>query len=173
MESPHVAFVSPGHGRIVRPSPPRAMTSAASWWHSVETIIDRRADPGLRCDCRRRCLPVAFVPDCRGAQVLDGVRRVEWRLVAGATADRDRPVGPDPSAAALTKPSDRFTICGVTWAEVFRKLKAAGFVEVRAGKGSHLLLKHLISGKEVWVAVHTKKDAGRLGNRILREAGVE
>ena len=25
----------------------------------------------------------------------------------------------------------------------------------------------------VWVAVHTKKDAGRLGNRILREAGVE
>lgn len=23
-----------------------------------------------------------------------------------------------------------------------------------------------------WVAVHTKKDAGRLGNRILREAGV-
>jgi hypothetical protein len=30
------------------------------------------------------------------------------------------------------------------------------------------------TGKEVWVAVHTKKDAGRLGNRILREAaGVE
>ena len=25
----------------------------------------------------------------------------------------------------------------------------------------------------VWVAVHTKKDAGRLGNRVLREAGVE
>jgi hypothetical protein len=35
----------------------------------------------------------------------------------------------------------------VTWAEVIRKLKAAGFV-------------------------HTKKDAGRLGNRILREAGI-
>ena len=59
------------------------------------------------------------------------------------------------------------------WAEVIRKLKAAGFVEVRSGKGSHLLLKHPMSGKEVWVAVHTKKDAGRLGNRILREAGVE
>ncbi len=29
------------------------------------------------------------------------------------------------------------------------------------------------AGKEIWVAVHTKKDAGRLGNRILREAGVE
>ena len=61
----------------------------------------------------------------------------------------------------------------MTWAEVIRKLKAAGFVEVRAGKGSHLLLNHPLSGKEVWVTIHTKKDAGRLGNRILREAGVE
>ena len=57
--------------------------------------------------------------------------------------------------------------------KVIRKLKAAGFVEVRSGRGSHLLLKHPTTGKEVWVAVHTKKDAGRLGNRILREAGVE
>lgn len=56
---------------------------------------------------------------------------------------------------------------------MIRKLKAAGFVEVRSGKGSHVLLKHPATGKEVWVAVHTKKDAGRLGNRILREAGVE
>jgi predicted RNA binding protein YcfA (HicA-like mRNA interferase family) len=56
---------------------------------------------------------------------------------------------------------------------VIRKLKAAGFVEVRSGKGSHRLLKQPTTGKEVWVAVHTKKDAGRLGNRILREAGVE
>jgi predicted RNA binding protein YcfA (HicA-like mRNA interferase family) len=54
-----------------------------------------------------------------------------------------------------------------------RKLKAAGFIEVRSGKGGHLLLKHPTTGKEVWVAVHTKKDAGRLGYRILREAGVE
>jgi predicted RNA binding protein YcfA (HicA-like mRNA interferase family) len=52
------------------------------------------------------------------------------------------------------------------------KLKGAGFVEVRSGKGSHVPLKHPTTGKEVWVAVHTKKD-GRLGNRILREAGVE
>ena len=52
----------------------------------------------------------------------------------------------------------------MTWAEVIRKLKAAGFIDVRS---------HPTSGKEVWVAVHTKKDAGRLGNRILREAGVE
>ena len=56
---------------------------------------------------------------------------------------------------------------------VIRRLKAAGFVEVRSGKGSHLLLKHPTSGREVGVAVHTKKDAGRLGNRILREAGIE
>jgi len=60
----------------------------------------------------------------------------------------------------------------VTWAEVIRKL-TAGFVEVRSGNGCHLLLKHPDTGKEVWVAVHTKTDAGRLGNRILREAGVE
>ena len=61
----------------------------------------------------------------------------------------------------------------MTWAEVIRNLKAAGFVEVRCGKGSHLLPKHPTTGKEVWVTVHTKKDAGRLGNRILREAGIE
>jgi predicted RNA binding protein YcfA (HicA-like mRNA interferase family) len=61
----------------------------------------------------------------------------------------------------------------VTWAEVIRRLQSAGFVKVRSGKGSHMLLKHPMTGKEVWVAVHTKKDAGRLGNRILREAGIE
>ena len=44
---------------------------------------------------------------------------------------------------------------------------------MRAGKGSHLLLKHPTTSEEVWVAAHTKKDAARLGNRILREAGVE
>jgi predicted RNA binding protein YcfA (HicA-like mRNA interferase family) len=60
----------------------------------------------------------------------------------------------------------------VTWAEVMRKLKAAGYLEVRGGKGSHRLFRHPVSGKEVWVAVHTRKDAGQLGNRILREAGI-
>jgi predicted RNA binding protein YcfA (HicA-like mRNA interferase family) len=34
---------------------------------------------------------------------------------------------------------------------------------------AHLLLKHPTTGKEVWVAVHTKKDAGQAGSRILRE----
>ena len=42
---------------------------------------------------------------------------------------------------------------------------------MRSGKGSHLLLRHPTSGKEVWVTIHTKKDARRLGKRILREAG--
>ena len=32
--------------------------------------------------------------------------------------------------------------------------------------GSHLLLKHPTSGQEVWVAVHTKKDAGRSVNSM-------
>jgi hypothetical protein len=45
----------------------------------------------------------------------------------------------------------------MTWGEVIRKLKAAGYVA---------------TGHEVWVAIHTKKDAGQLGNRILREAGI-
>lgn len=61
----------------------------------------------------------------------------------------------------------------MTWAEVTRRLEAAGFVEVRSDKGSHRQLRHPTAGKEVWVAVHTKKDAGRLGSRILREADVE
>ena len=60
----------------------------------------------------------------------------------------------------------------VTWKEVIRKLKAAGFIEKRSGKGSHRLFVHPESGKEVWVTVHGH-DAGRLGNRILRDAGVE
>jgi len=61
----------------------------------------------------------------------------------------------------------------VTWGEVIRKLKAAGHGEVRSGKDSHRLFKHATTGKEIWVAVHTKKDAGQLGNRILREAGIQ
>ena len=60
----------------------------------------------------------------------------------------------------------------MTWKEVIRKLKAAGFVEKRTGKGSHVLLVHPESGKEVWVTMHGHDD-GRLGSRILRDAGVE
>ena len=60
----------------------------------------------------------------------------------------------------------------MTWKEVIRKLKTASFIEKRGGKGSHMLFVHFESGKEVWVTVHGH-DAGRLENRILRDAGVE
>jgi predicted RNA binding protein YcfA (HicA-like mRNA interferase family) len=52
-------------------------------------------------------------------------------------------------------------------------LKKAGFVEKRTGKGSHHRLFVLPeTGKEIWVTVHGH-DAGNLGKRILRDAGVE
>ena len=88
--------------------------------------------------------------------------------VAAATADRNR--------------TDRDNINLLTdaarWAPFeddaqTRASRVRKWPKVRSGKGTHLLLKHPTTGKEVWVAVHTKKDAGRLGNRILREAGVE
>jgi predicted RNA binding protein YcfA (HicA-like mRNA interferase family) len=60
----------------------------------------------------------------------------------------------------------------VTWKEVIRKLKAAGFVEKRTAKGSHVSFVHPETGKEIWVTMHGH-DACRLGNRILRDAGVE
>ena len=58
------------------------------------------------------------------------------------------------------------------WSEVIKKLKTAGFVEKRTGKGSHKLLMHPGTGKEVWVTTHGH-DAGKLGNRILKDAGVQ
>jgi predicted RNA binding protein YcfA (HicA-like mRNA interferase family) len=61
----------------------------------------------------------------------------------------------------------------MTWGEVIRTLKAAGYVEVRHGKGSHLALKHPTTGRQVWVSLHAKQEAGHLGNRILREAGLK
>ena len=59
----------------------------------------------------------------------------------------------------------------MTWKEVIRKLKAAGFVEKRTGKGAHKLFVHPTTGKEVWVTI-PGHDAGNLGNRILKDAGV-
>jgi predicted RNA binding protein YcfA (HicA-like mRNA interferase family) len=41
----------------------------------------------------------------------------------------------------------------VTWKEVIRKLKAAGFIEKRTSKGSHMRLVHPRSGKEIWVTM--------------------
>ena len=60
----------------------------------------------------------------------------------------------------------------MTWREVIRKLKQAGFVLKRTGKGAHQLFVHPQTGKEVWVTTHGH-DAGHLGNRILKDAGVD
>jgi predicted RNA binding protein YcfA (HicA-like mRNA interferase family) len=60
----------------------------------------------------------------------------------------------------------------VTWGELIRRLKAAGFVERRHGKGSHRQFVHAESGRVITVAVHTKKEVGTgLARRILKEAG--
>ena len=56
---------------------------------------------------------------------------------------------------------------------MIRRLRAAGFVEERIGKGSHRKLVHPVTTKEIWVSVHTKKDVGRLARRILKDAGLE
>ena len=62
----------------------------------------------------------------------------------------------------------------VTWAELIRKLKAAGFVEQRTGKGSHRQFVHPVTQKVVTVTVHTKKEVGKgLEHRILKDAGLK
>jgi predicted RNA binding protein YcfA (HicA-like mRNA interferase family) len=62
----------------------------------------------------------------------------------------------------------------VTWSELIRRLKAAGYVERRAGKGSHRQFVHPATGHVITVAVHTKKEVGSgLANRILKEAGLK
>lgn len=54
-----------------------------------------------------------------------------------------------------------------------RKLKAAGFVEHRKGKGSHRQFIHPGTKRVITVAVHTKKDVGKgLERRILKDAGL-
>jgi predicted RNA binding protein YcfA (HicA-like mRNA interferase family) len=61
----------------------------------------------------------------------------------------------------------------MTWAELTRRLRSAGFVGERIGRGSHRKFAHPITKKEVWVSIHTKKDVGRLAHRILKDAGLE
>lgn len=61
----------------------------------------------------------------------------------------------------------------VTWGELIRRLKAAGFVEARTGKGSHRQLVHPKTGQVITIAVHTKKEVGTgLAAKILKEAGL-
>lgn len=61
----------------------------------------------------------------------------------------------------------------MTWGELIRRLKAAGFVERRHGKGSHRQLVHPSTKKIITVSVHTKKEVGTgLAHRILKGAGL-
>ena len=62
----------------------------------------------------------------------------------------------------------------MTWGELIRKLKAAGYVEAKSGKGSHRQFIHRKTGHVITVAVHTKKEVGTgLANRILKDAGLK
>ena len=45
----------------------------------------------------------------------------------------------------------------MTWGELIRRLKAAGYVEQRTGKGSHRQFVHAETGRVVTVSVHTKR----------------
>jgi predicted RNA binding protein YcfA (HicA-like mRNA interferase family) len=61
----------------------------------------------------------------------------------------------------------------VTWGELIRRLKAAGYVEARTGKGSHQHFVHPTK-KPITVSVHTKKEVGTgLTRRILKDAGLD
>ena len=61
----------------------------------------------------------------------------------------------------------------MTWGELIRRLKAAGFVQHRTGKGSHQQFVHPKTKKVITVSVHTKKEVGTgLAQRILKEAGL-
>jgi predicted RNA binding protein YcfA (HicA-like mRNA interferase family) len=61
----------------------------------------------------------------------------------------------------------------VTWGELIRRLKAAGFVEHRRGRGSHRQLLNPRTGQIITVSVHTKKEVGTgLAARILKDAGL-
>ena len=60
----------------------------------------------------------------------------------------------------------------VTWGELIRKLKVAGFIEQRTGKGSRQFMNPTTK-KVITVAVHTKREVGTgLAQRILKDAGL-
>lgn len=61
----------------------------------------------------------------------------------------------------------------MTWGELIRRLRAAGFIERRTGKGSHRQFVHPETKQIVTVSVHTKKEVGTgLAARILKDAGL-
>ena len=57
--------------------------------------------------------------------------------------------------------------------ELIRRLREAGFVEGRTGKGSHRQFMHPRTKRVVTVSVHTRKEVGtELAHRIMKEAGL-
>ena len=61
----------------------------------------------------------------------------------------------------------------MTWGELVRRLKGAGFVEFRTSKGSHRQFVHPATNRVITVSVHTKREVGTgLARRILKEAGL-
>ena len=61
----------------------------------------------------------------------------------------------------------------VTWGELIRRLRAAGFVEQGTGKGRHRQFVHPRTNQVITVSVHTKKEVGTgLAARILKDAGL-
>ncbi|HEV8394766.1 MAG TPA: type II toxin-antitoxin system HicA family toxin [Vicinamibacterales bacterium] len=61
----------------------------------------------------------------------------------------------------------------MTWGELIRRLKKAGFVPAKTGKGSHQQLVHPKTGQVITISVHTKKEVGTgLAARILKDAGL-
>jgi predicted RNA binding protein YcfA (HicA-like mRNA interferase family) len=62
----------------------------------------------------------------------------------------------------------------VTWSELIRRLKAAGFVQQRTGKGSHQQFIHSETKKVITISVHTKKEVGiGLAQKILKDVGLK
>jgi predicted RNA binding protein YcfA (HicA-like mRNA interferase family) len=62
----------------------------------------------------------------------------------------------------------------MTWGELIRRLKHAGFVEQRTGKGSHRQFANPSTGQVITVSVQTKKEVGTgLASKILKEAGLD
>jgi len=61
----------------------------------------------------------------------------------------------------------------MTWGELIRRSKAAGFIEQRTGKGSHRQFVHPVRKRVITVSVHTQKEVGTgLAQRISKEAGL-
>jgi predicted RNA binding protein YcfA (HicA-like mRNA interferase family) len=80
---------------------------------------------------------------------------------------------PASCATVLLRETRRSVYAGrATWGELVRRLKAAGFVEHRTGKGSHRQFIHAKTARIVTGSVHTRKDVGTgLAARVLKDAG--